>query len=451
MSLTADNQPMRFRKEQIEDFVNRMREASSFTMEDGTLHYEENIEMILEEVLAHEADLSQARVAIEQYVISSLYKSPDDALMMRISDAIRAPIDDVIAIEVKMYGHPKFIVSKNGDNGKAYRLDTATETPIHSIKLPTDVAEEVAKYNFTTVQEVEAEVPEIELNNEEAIMEYRVSFFNPLLTGVEDKEALTEDKEKMRDKESEWAENFKKEPAYELIDRTLYCLNYHDQLGHGHLADLNILCKTYFYEEECSPLFVFDDDLDTYIDAVEVPEEEVPPGQYITTAREASLRCFFTAMELAYRKRDEFNNFLLKKAPSVEKTEDGEVAATTEFAHLVTRTDLDNSIAALLRLAARHPFDWAAGDENLKESFKNVFEFVNEDLQKHFYMIMGDFADYFSEREFYQSADFCYELKVMLSDILPDEKAKDEPVEQSQTASPSDSKPSLLDDSDMIL
>jgi len=187
--------PLIFREEQIKNFVLKLKEAATFTGPNNEPFIDEFIEAVLEEVQARESDLSTARVAIEKYVIGNLAKQPDDILMMRIHDNIQPIIDEVIQIEIRMYGHPKYVVSKANNNAEAWSLEALKQNPITNIQLPQDVVEEVSKYNFTTVKEIPT-LPDSEPN----INDYRSSFFEELADG---------------ETEESWMEKFQEEKSEE--------------------------------------------------------------------------------------------------------------------------------------------------------------------------------------------------------------------------------------------
>ena len=93
--MSNENFPLVFRPAQIQAFIDQSKEASCFTGPDNETYIDSHIELVLEEVQAHEADLSAARVSIETYLIESINKEPDNPNFLRMREAFRPIIEEV--------------------------------------------------------------------------------------------------------------------------------------------------------------------------------------------------------------------------------------------------------------------------------------------------------------------------------------------------------------------
>jgi hypothetical protein len=391
IELVDTSRPMIFRPEQIENFITSMTVAATFEGPDGTTYHDDYINLVLDEVTASEADLSDARVAIERYVVSNLAKEPDNVMFMRLHDSIQPIIKAVIDIEIKMHGKPKYIVSKANTNATAWRLDGVTDSPIHNINLPPDVAEEIKKYSFLTVTE-EVAFPTLP-NKEQDINDYRRSFFSALEVGDQ----------KSEDVEKKWLENFEKEAVFDFLDKVIYASNFHDQISLTFTNQVETYClfgdffgsangrdeKALAYEQECN-----------------IIEPELSPDEFITTARDASLRALFTVLLLTEPNNNSLVDVICDHHQSVDKE------WTRDHMDLDVTDERIKCVKSLIKLYGKHPIF----TEDF-ESLKFVFQACDQALRNHFYVAMNDFASYYGERNFHKSALNCYLLKEYLANM----------------------------------
>lgn len=375
-----DNQPKIFRKQQVADFLHQLDIASTFDGPDGTIYHDEFINMVMDEVQANETDLSEARVAIEQYVVSNLAKTPDNVMFMRLHDAIQPIIQAVIDIEIKMYGSPKFIVSKANSDASAWRIDGGAQTPIQNVSLPQDVADEVKKYSFINITETPPTLPE----KTQDINDYRRSFF----TKIEN-----HDKDQSINEEL-WLKNFENEAVFDFLDKVIYAANFHDQVSMAVIENLTEYCihgtlngiqrrndKALAYEAECN-----------------IPEIELAPDEFIMTARNSSLRALFTVLLLSEPEENSLKKVIQSDLKDTERTID------------VVKADC---LQSLIKLYAKHPIF-----KKDVTSLELVFQAIDEELRGHFYTALNDLASYYEERHFTASALNCYLLKEYLADLL---------------------------------
>lgn len=388
--LDDTSHPMIFRKEQIDDFLHRMDVASTFDGPDGQIFHDDYINLVLEEIQAKETDLTEARVAIEMYVISNLAKTPDNVMFMRLHDAIQPIIQSVIDIEIKMYGKPKYIVSKATTDASAWRIDGVTESSIHNINLPPDVAEEVRKYSFITIKETE--VPTLP-DKEMGINDYRRSFFSALEVGDQDSEDL----------EKKWLEDFKKESVFDFIDKIVYASNFHDQVSITYTKQLGDYC---LYGDVVGGAVERDDKALDYERECSIIEPDLAPDEFITTARDASLRALFTVLLLTEPGNNSLFDVLCDHRAGADKD------WKRDHMDLNVIDDRIKSVESLIKLYGKHPIF----TEDL-EPLKFIFQACEPELRNHFYIAMNDFASYYEERNFHKSALNCYLLKEYLSSM----------------------------------
>lgn len=367
--------PMMFRKQQIEKFCTDMQEAISFTGPNNEIHEDEFISAVIEEVQNRESNLTEARVAIEKYIVSSLAKDPEDVLMMQIREKAMPVIKDVIDIEIAMHGKPLYIVSADNNNGQAYSLSNVAANPINTIALPQDVAQEVAKYNFINITDTQQV---IDLPEEEDINDHRVSFFEP----------LDEDT-----KEEQWLKDFEQEKFYSIIDYMLESINRFEQVS-LFISDAvkqaikaNKTANQIKYEKDCF-----------------VPDPEVQSTKFIISARNSSLRYFFSALQFSSDSQGEFFNF-------VKDNQDKNKQLIEIKDKSVSQSDLalncyNKVIDALINLSSKYPLT----DEDFK--YLCLFlDFSIPELRDHFYLALNDTAAYYEERKFFASSANCYLLK----------------------------------------
>lgn len=398
--------PKVFRKEQIESFVQMMTEAITFQGPNREVFRDEHIEMILEEVSGHEADLSTARVAIEKYIISSLAKDPDNVILMRIHDNIGPIIQEVINIEIKMYGAPKYVVTKSATDANAWRVDGQTSSStdlITSVSLPQDVLSEIQRYAFVTVKPGEVPVlPDKDPNAEPDVSEIRRVYFEPLEPVAEvETEELEED----------WYNKFSQEAAFEFIDMAIFVCGFHDQVSMLVTSTLKEYCLTGYingmhvrtekalhYERECP-----------------VADSDATPGQYIITAYNSSLRAFFTALQITSDQKKEFKDFIKENTSSIRKLCDYSEEKFTDGS--VHEQTYERCISSLIKLYGKHPIF-----EKDLPFIKTVMNFIDENQRKHFYTALNDWASYYDEHKFYKSTENCYLLKEWLASVHEIEK-----------------------------
>lgn len=388
--LMDDSRPMLFRKEQIEDFLHRMDVASTFDGPDGTLLHDDYINLVLEEIQAKETDLTDARVAIEMYVVSNLAKTPDNVMFMRLHDAIQPIIQSVIDIEIKMYGKPKYVVSKATTDASAWRIDGVTESTIHNINLPPDVAEEVKKYSFITVKETE--MPTLP-DKKPDINDYRRGFFSALVVEGEDSESL----------EEKWLENFSKESIFDFIDKVIYASNFHDQVSLTITTQLEDYC---LYGDIVGGMCERDEKALEYERECNIIETDLTPDEFITTARDSSLRALFTVLLLTEPNNNSLINVLCDHQVNIDKD------WKRDHMDLDVADNRIKSIKSLIKLYGKHPIF----TEDLVP-LKFVFQACEPELRNHFYVALNDFASYYEERHFHKSALNCYLLKEYLANM----------------------------------
>jgi hypothetical protein len=398
--------PLIFREEQIKNFVLKMKEAATFTGPNNEPFIDEFIEAVLEEVQARESDLSTARVAIEKYVIGNLAKQPDDILMMRIHDNIQPIINEVIQIEIRMYGHPKYVVSKANNNAEAWSLEALKQNPITNIQLPQDVVEEVSKYNFTTVKEIPT-LPDSEPN----INDYRSSFFEELADG---------------ETEESWMEKFQEEKSFALIDICLYATNFYEQVSKAVTDQLREYVKQKRTEKELE-----------YEKECPVPESEIEPGRFITAARNSSIRAFFTLLQITSDTKEDFIKHIEKNYDKLRELFDLDEETFTNGC--VEEAFIERTIDAFINLYGKYPIN----TETLT-TLKVVFDFFDQDQRNHFYKALNEQAMYYEERRFFESSKNCYLLVEYLADEYEcgpkkDQEAQQEPSESDGEPTPSNS------------
>lgn len=398
----SENFPMVFRTEQIESFLTKGREINKILGPKNEEFADSHIEMVLEEVAAHESDLSAARVSIAVYLNDEIAKDPDNPIFHRLRDAFTPLFNEVIQIEVKMYGQPKYQISTENNTATAWRMDAAA---IADVTLPQDVLAESAKYGFTSVLPADFMLPD----QEPTIMDYRRSFF----------EALPVDEDSTVDRERDWLKNFKKEANFELLDRALFICNFHDQVS-TMITD-GIL--KYCLEEERTP------ELLEYENNCDVPEVDLVPSDFIVTASNPAKRALFSALYLTGGKQEDFKKFiegdfiefarkeLEMPADSfvgtadakVQRWENGEVVAEA----------YTKAIKSLVKMYGKHPLF----EEDLF-GFKAVFRFLKDDapnMLSHFYRCFNDMHSYYEERQFLESATNCELLKDYITELQPQE------------------------------
>lgn len=371
---------MLFRKEQIERFCSNMQEAISFIGPNQEVHEDEFISAVIEEVQASESDLTEARVAIEKYIISSLAKDPDDLLMRQIHEKAMPVINDVIDIEIKMHGRPLYIVSAANNNAQAYSLSNLASNPISTITVPQDVAQEVAKYGFINVTADTERV--IDLPDQEDINEYRTSFFN----------SIDDDT-----KEEQWLKDFEQEKFFAIVDNMLSCINQFEQVS----LFISQAVKDVFKSELSSNQI-------KYVQDCFVPEFEVQSTKFIISARNSSLRYFFTALQFITESKEQFFEF-------VKQNHDKQKQLLNYHSKGITKDKLalysfNKIFDALIDLSSKHPLL----DENL-EAICLFLEFCIPELRDHFYLALNDTAAYYEERKFFVSSSNCYLLKEYLA------------------------------------
>jgi hypothetical protein len=409
----SDNLPLIFRAAQIDSFVSAAKDASCFTGPGGVTYNDSHIEMVLEEVEAHEADLSAARISIEQYLIDSLNKEPDNPIFLRMRDAFRPIFDEVIQIEIKMYGAPKYHISTANNTAEAWRMDAAAIAQVH---LPQDVLSEAAKYNFTTIKPSEFKLPE----QPETPGDVRRKFFA----------ALPADEDSSEDRERAWLQQFKKEASYELIDRALFICNFHDQVSTFITEQL----VDYVKGERSKELMDYEQGCD-------VPEVDLVPNEFIITAANSAKRAFFSALYLSGTKRDEFKKFISEqvdfireegKMPADDYEMDSDIEQTYPLDYVLERGFMD-SMRALIKMYGKHPLF-----ESDLLGFKLVFKFIKDDapgMLSHFYRCFNDMISYYEERHFFESMTTCNVLKDFIADLAPQEGEPTEAeVEQANEA-----------------
>ncbi len=382
--------PKIFRAEQKENFITQMKQANTFKGKGDELFQDEHIELILEEVENGDCDLTDARVAIEKYVISELARNPDNRIFQRLSDAIRPIIDEVIQIEVKMYGAPKYIVSKENANAAVWRTDG--HAPMGSVSIPQDIVSEVQSYGFTSV--MPGEIPSLP-DSPPDINEERNAFFDPL---------VTEEEVPVQEFEEQWLENFTAEAAYDLIDRALYLCGFHNQVSiattdallsyclYGTVGDRDVRGeKALQYEREC-----------------DITEPEVTPDQYIFTARNSSLRALFTMLMLTSSNAIDFKAYIAQQVETntynFDFNEDLTDSEHRQWLH-------DEILRILAKMYGKHPIFHSD-----LPFIKCMLCYLDEDIARHFYVALNDWASYYEERGFLQSMENCYALKQFLGE-----------------------------------
>lgn len=402
------DKPMVFRDQQINSFCSQMQEAISFKGPNGDTYCDEFIEAVIEEVQERESDLTQARVAIEQYIVSNLAKKPDDVLMMEIHSKAMPIIQEVIDIEVKMYGRPAYIVSAANNDARAYSLAALTSNPIQSIELPQDVAQEVAKYGFTNViKTVEEAAPTLPDNTEDDINEYRASFF----------EAISDDTS-----EQEWMEKFKEEESFTIIDTMLHAVCAYEQVS----LFVTKALKQYLKQDKTEKQIKYERECF-------VPEFEITPGKFIITARNSSLRLFFSALQFTSELKDNFKQYIENNEEKVRKIL--ALKETDEYNKIeIFNQSYEKVIDALVDFSAKYPFT----DENFK--YICLFlEFSIKELRNHVYLAINDLAAYYEERHFFVSSSNCYLLKEYISSNFKlDEVKAEEDKEETKTETPTE-------------
>lgn len=419
--MDKSNFPKVFRKAQIEDFVEQMKRAATFLGPDGQEFHDSYIDTVLEEVQADEADLTSARVAIEQYVLTELAKDPGNVMFMRLHDSIQRPIQEVIDIEVLMYGQPRYIVSKANKDASAWMVGGAAELGIQNVSYPQDIATEIAKYGFVGVEEKDypvlpEEAPDI--NN------HRRSFFAPV-------DSADEEGGK-KDAELDWYKNFENEIVFNFLDTVIYAANFHDQVSMG----ITRLLEDYLLKGEVSGGKRDEKALEYEHDCY-IPEVELTPVEFITTAANSSLRALFTAFQLTSTLKEKFIAFLEKPESIEDHFADYEELSTDEKEDAVAEVYV-LAITALVKLFGKHPIF-----EKDMVYLEHVLDFVNDDLKKHFYVALNDWSDYYEERGFYVSSRNCQLLKNHLAENggQPEEAKEETPEEEAMEPTKETEKP----------
>ena len=412
--MSNENFPLVFRPAQIQAFIEQSKEASCFTGPDNETYIDSHIELVLEEVQAHEADLSAARVSIETYLIESINKEPDNPIFLRMRDAFRPIIEEVKQIEIKMYGAPKYEVSTLHGNASAWRMDAAAIAEIH---LPQDVLSEAAKYNFTSVNPAEFELPD----QPETVDDVRRKFFDELPGSEDSSEA----------RERDWLKDFKREANYELIDRALFICNFHDQVSLQITDQVLQYCLTGVKNGSRKEEHL------KYEEGCEVPEVDLVPNQFIITASNASKRALFSALYLSGRKLEDFKLFIADQeefiraegeypADEFEMDSDIEMSFPQDF---VLQRGFSRAVESLIKMYGKHPI---FVDDLL--GFKLVFMFLKDDapdMLSHFYRCFNDMISFYDERHFHESSTNCNLLKDFVADLVPQEpEPTEEAVEQ---------------------
>lgn len=417
-AIPDDRFPKIFRPDQIENFMFKLEEASIFRKDDNIIH-DEFIALVIDEVRTNEADLSQARVAVEKYIISELVKEPNSEYFMRLYDKVKPIIVEVIEIEIKMFGKPKYIISSSNNSADVWRIDGGAQTPIESISLPTDVADEVKKYSFVSVKDnTNLVLPE---ETEKDVKDIRLSFFNELDSD--------DDKKSQEEKEKTWLINFEQEAIFNLIDSVILAANFHEQVSLSLVTQLKDYCLygiVHGVEKERDELAV------SYEDVCDVVEVDVAPGRFIFTARNSSLRALFTALMLSEDSNKDLLYVIVDKDLDINKEVCEEFFENTEDIHKIK----NSCIVSLIKLYAKHPIF----EEDVR-SLKLVFNAITQELRQHFYVALNDFASYYSERNFHNSSSNCFLLKEYLttlneiqeSDLEPKLKTNETENDQSET------------------
>lgn len=397
--MSNDNFPKVFRPAQIEDFLICAKDASEFTGPGNEIFADAHIEAVLEEVKASEADLTAARVSIEQYLINELTKDPDNVIFMRMSDNFQPIFQKVIDVEIKMFGAPKFVVSKNHNNATAWRLDSASEVPISNVSLPQDVLTEVSKYGFTSVLAADYILPD----QPKDPYEVRREFFDEL--PIEGDDTLQ--------KERDWLEKFESEALFEFIDRLVFICNFHDQVSTLITKQLFIYCtknelhgakrdeKVIEYEQSCP-----------------TPEPELAPEKFIVTAANASKRSLFTLLHISGEKRKDFVDSVKTKidwlreeyeCPANHFNNDLDQSYPDDY---IIERGVEEAFAGMVKMYGKHPIF----PEDMT-GIKLVLEFIDEDQLRHFYLCYNDLISYYEERHFFESASTCNLLKEFIATI----------------------------------
>ena len=293
-----------------------------------------------------------------------------------------------------MHGKPKYIVSKANSDASAWRL-VGDSSPIHNIHMPPDVAEEVKKYAFTSVRE--EDIPTLP-EKEDNISDYRRSFFKAIEAKDEDSEAL----------EKEWLKNFENEIIFDFLDKAIYAANFHDQVSLAVVEQLTEYC-----------LFGSLNDVDrrseaalTYERECAIPEVELTPDEFITTARNASLRALFTALLLSEPDEGSLNKTIIDYMTDKGDKRTSDDPDMQDELTACNQSLFRACIKSLIKLYAKHPIFTVD-----VSSLKLVFQAVEPELRNHFYIALNDWASYYGERHFYNSARNCYLLKEYLADM----------------------------------
>lgn len=407
----SENFPLVFRPTQIENFLIQAKEANRLPGPDGMEFSDSHIEMVLEEVEAKESDLSSARVSIAIYLESEINKDPDNPIFHRLRDLFRPIFNEVIQIEVKMFGAPKYQISFENNTASAWRMDAAA---ISDVTLPQDVLTEAAKYNFTNVSMADYELPE----QPKTILDRRGEFYDPLPDEQPDGAAA----------EQAWLKDFEKEAAFELVDRALFVCNFHEQVSTLVTKDLMRYLLT-GREDGFRTAEAME-----YEGACDVPEPETVPGQYIITAANASKRALFTAFYITGSEHENFIEYLKNELAHLRKEMaypadsfrgTAEVKGQNYEDSFVIDKGRTRAVNALIKMYAKHPI--FAEDVS---GLEIVFKFLHTNapnMLSHFYACMNDMVSFFDERKFYESSANCTLLKDFITDLTPQ---KAEPSEE---------------------
>ena len=292
--------PLTFRKEQIDRFVADLRDISSFEDATGNIVNDEFIAIVAEEVEAHEADMSNARVVILEYIAKGLAKDHLDHYFNTLSRKFAPIANEVVAIETKIFGAPKYVIEPINEN-----QDASSTTPQQSFNVflspevtkmmgdvtadqsPTNFVKEdpVAEFESLTYDEKAKEV-NANRNSFGNCKDIKDVYFEE--DGEENKLSIAEMEEAA---ELLWLEDFEAEGVYTFLEHLFDLLNKPRQISIYVIRDLiNHLTSKNMLGERNLDILRFEE-------FAKVPDSRGMNGEVIT-ARAASFVMLFTMLEL---------------------------------------------------------------------------------------------------------------------------------------------------------
>lgn len=394
--MNDDDFPKVFRKEQIERFVDKMKQANAITTTEGNVIHDEYIDLIIEEVQENEADLTSARVAIEKYILTRTMKNHDDKIIATIAHNAREAINEVKQLEIKIFGGLRYAVGVEDGQVKTFRIDGAQS---YEIPVPQKLIDQQADMSawqttpFYGEQELKEDIEnQLKENLKQKELDELRACFDPL--------QITEDPESV---EKAWLDSFiEKKNEHGLCDFITDCVykaSSYDQINYTIVEKLLAYTQDGMFNGKKlrdSTFIWFEENLN-------IPDFEDESSE-IHNARQASLRCLFTALFLS--STDEFMNSLKDQI----EDEYREKMFDIEFDNLVGKKYKD-CCQTLIYMYAKYPIF----EHNVKD-IKYILHYLHQDIRKNFYGALDQFRSYYDERNFLNSAEICGKLMNFIQD-----------------------------------